>query len=318
HEVAEVGDDAPVLLSRHTADTGRRALADIAQEARSADMAGAFEDARGTRARGKDTQQQIEGLADRPGVRVRPEIAHAFAFGAPHHLESRKLLVERHREIRIAFVVAVSDVEARVVLLDPGVFELERLDFGVDRHPVHRGGGGEHLLRARMQLHKIAEVGVETATQILGLADVNDPTVGVAKAINPWGFGDRAGRGTVGGRIGHYGKPSSPASGQTDPVRGAPPLSERGPFEPGPPERGLPRPRPPEHEICQRRAPARRSRGRRSPGSARSPWPSHATTGLAGQSPTVDLTRRASPAGEAASGEHDVLALDLDLLLRER
>src|SRR5690606_34197278 len=54
------------------------------------------------------------------------------------------------------------------------------------------------------------------------------------------------------------------------------------------------------------------------PGSARSPWPSHATTGLAGQSPTVDLTRRASPAGEAASGEHDVLALDLDLLLRER
>ena len=55
---------------------------------------------------------------------VRAEVAHALALGAAHHLQPRDLLVQRDREPGIALVVAVLDVEARVELLDPGVFEL--------------------------------------------------------------------------------------------------------------------------------------------------------------------------------------------------
>ena len=39
-------------------------------------------------------QQQIEGVADRVGVGVRPEVAGALAFAAPHHECPRPLLVD--------------------------------------------------------------------------------------------------------------------------------------------------------------------------------------------------------------------------------
>ena len=84
----------------------------------------------------EDPQQQVEGLADRPGMGVGPEVAGALALGAAHHLGPRELLAERHREVGVGLVVAVLDVEPRVVLLDPGVLELERLDLGGDHGPL--------------------------------------------------------------------------------------------------------------------------------------------------------------------------------------
>ena len=86
-----------------------------------------------------------------------------------HHLQPRVLLVERDRQVGIGLVVAVADVEPRVVLLDPGVFELERLDLGADHDPVDAGGGGDHLLGARVQRPRVGEVGVEPLRRLFAL-----------------------------------------------------------------------------------------------------------------------------------------------------
>ena len=150
HEVAEVVDDLRGAPSASTRPThGRRALADVAEQARPADLAGPLEHP-GRAGPGREhPQQQVERLADRPGVRVRPEVAHALLLRAAHHLQPRELLVERDREARVALVVAVADVEPRVELLDPGVLELQRLDLGRDDRPLDAGRGGDHRLGAR-------------------------------------------------------------------------------------------------------------------------------------------------------------------------
>ena len=60
HEVAEVVDDLPVLLGADPPDAGRRALADVAEQAGPADLAGAPEDAGAAGAGREDAQQQVE------------------------------------------------------------------------------------------------------------------------------------------------------------------------------------------------------------------------------------------------------------------
>ena len=79
HEVAEVLDDLAVLLGADPPDAGGRALVDVAEQAGATDLAGPLEDAGRAGARRKDPEQQIERLADRPRVGVRPEVAHPAA-----------------------------------------------------------------------------------------------------------------------------------------------------------------------------------------------------------------------------------------------
>ena len=136
HEVAEVVDDLAVLLGGDPADAGCRALADVAEQAGPADLAGALEHAVGAGTRREDAGQGVERFADRPGVGVGPEVADALLLRPAHHLQPRELLVQRDREARVALVVAVADVEPRVELLDPVVLELEGLDLGADDGPV--------------------------------------------------------------------------------------------------------------------------------------------------------------------------------------
>ena len=119
-----------VLVGAHPSDARCAALADVAEQAGPADLAGPLEHARAAGARGEHAQQQVERFADRPGVAVRAEVAHALALGPAHHLQPRELLVQRHGQRRVGLVVAVPDVEPRVELLDPGVLELQRLDLG--------------------------------------------------------------------------------------------------------------------------------------------------------------------------------------------
>ena len=68
HEVAEVVDDLAVLVGADPADAGGAALADVAEQAGPPDLAGPLEDAGRAGARREDPQQQVERLADRPGV----------------------------------------------------------------------------------------------------------------------------------------------------------------------------------------------------------------------------------------------------------
>src|SRR5690606_6289436 len=151
----------------------------------------------------EDPEQQVERVADGPGVGVRAEVAHPLALGAAHHLQPGVLLVEGDGQVRVRLVVAVADVEARVVLLDPGVLQLQRLDLGGHGDPVHRGGGGDHLLGARVQRPDVAEVGVQAVTQALRLADVDHPTRLVAEPVDPGRVRDGARGGAVGRRVWH-------------------------------------------------------------------------------------------------------------------
>ena len=202
-EVAEVIDDLPVLFCADPPDARRRALVDVAQQARPADLTVPLEDSRGTGTRGEDPGQQIERLADRPGMRVRPEVAHSLASRPAVDHQPRVLLVQRHGEHRIGLVVAVADVEPRVELLDPVVFELQRLDFGVDHRPLDAGRGHHHLAGARRQARQVGEVGVQPAAQALGLADVDHPAVRIPEPVDARFDGDRPGSRSVRRWIGH-------------------------------------------------------------------------------------------------------------------
>ena len=135
-EVAEVVDDVAVLVGGHPADAGRGALVDVAEQAGPPDLAVPLEDPGGARAGGEDAEQEVERLADGPGMGVRAEVADALAPGAAIDVQPRELLVQRHREHRVGLVVAVADVEPRIELLDPVVLELQRLDLGADHRPL--------------------------------------------------------------------------------------------------------------------------------------------------------------------------------------
>ena len=190
HEVAEVVDDHPVLLGGDPPDARRRTLADVAEQARPVDLLRSTEDAGAAGAGREHPQQGVQGLADRPGVGVRAEVAHALAVRPPHHLQPRKFLADRHREFRVRLVVPVPDVEPRIELLDPVVFQLERLDLGGHHRPLHPPGAGHHLRGARVQPGHVGEVGVQPRAEALGLPDVDDRAGRVPEPVHPRRVGD--------------------------------------------------------------------------------------------------------------------------------
>ena len=216
-ELAEVVDDVAVLVRAHPADAGRGALVDVAEQARPPDLAVPAEHAGAAGAGREHPEQQVERLADRPGVRVRAEVAHPLAAGPAVDVQPRELLTHRHRQHGVGLVVAVADVEPRVELLDPVVLELQRLDLGADHRPLHPCGRGHHLARPRMQVGEVGEVRVQPAAQALGLADVDHAPRRVGEAVDPGLLRDGARGGTVSGGIGHG--PSSVGRGSDTPGR---------------------------------------------------------------------------------------------------
>ncbi len=193
-----------VLLGVDPADAGGRALADVAQQARSAAGARALlEDAVGAGAHREHPQQRVDRVADRPRLGVRPVVPVALALGAAADEHPRELLRPGDRHPRVGLVVAVLDVEPRVELLDPGVLQLQRLQFVADQRPFHLRGGAHHGLGAEVQACGIGEVGVEPLAQVDGLADVDHAAVASLKRYTPGSGRDGAGRRPVARRISH-------------------------------------------------------------------------------------------------------------------
>ena len=157
-EVAEVTDDASVLVGRDTVDARCRTFIDVAEKARPVHLPMPFEHPVGAGPRRKHAGQQIDGLADRPGVRIRAEVAHTALARAAIDGEPRILLVQGDGQHGIGFVVAVADIETWIELLDPVVFELQRLDLGTDDRPLHRRRRRDHLPRPRMQRGDVGEI----------------------------------------------------------------------------------------------------------------------------------------------------------------
>ena len=88
HEGAEVLGQGPVLLRGDAADAGRRALVDVAEQARPATGLGALEDTGAAAAHREHTQQGVHGFPDGTG-RVRTEVARALPPLSAHHLHAR-------------------------------------------------------------------------------------------------------------------------------------------------------------------------------------------------------------------------------------
>ncbi len=106
----------PVLVGRDAPDARGRALVDVAEEARAIRARGPREDSRAARAHREDGQEGVEGLADRPDLGVRPEVARAPASGVARDEHPRELLAHRDGEERVRLVVLEDDVEPGVVL----------------------------------------------------------------------------------------------------------------------------------------------------------------------------------------------------------
>ena len=202
-EVTEVTHDPAMFLRADSADTGRRAFIDIAEQTGTFDLPVPLEHSAGTGTRREDPGQQIQRLPDRPGVRVRSEVAHTFAARAAIDHQPRELLVEGHRKHRIGLVVAVADVEPRIEFLDPVVLELQCLNFGADHRPLHFRGGGHHLAGAGMQAGDIGEVRRQPAAQALGLPDVDHPAADIPETVDAGFDRDGTRRRAVRRRIGH-------------------------------------------------------------------------------------------------------------------
>ncbi len=199
HEGTEVVDDRAVLLGRDLPGAGRCALVDVAEQAGPSRGLGAAEHPAGAGAHREHPEQLVDGLADRPRVGERAEVAHAGPLLAAHHHRAGELLADGHREERVGLVVAVADVEPGVELLDPGVLKRQGLDLGGHHHPVQGPRRGHHRLGPLMQGGRVLEVGREPCAEVLGLAHVDDPAVTVAETVDAWVGGDLPGGGAEAG-----------------------------------------------------------------------------------------------------------------------
>ena len=157
----------------------------------------------GTGAHRENTGQRFQGVADRPGLGVRTEIAHALLARPPVQECTRELLFHADREHRVGLVVPVHDVEPGGELLDPGVLEVQRLELAADHRPLHVIGGVDHGADPGLQVRGILEVVRQSGPQVLRLADVEHPVIGVAERVDPRVRRDRTGGGTVTRWISH-------------------------------------------------------------------------------------------------------------------
>ena len=195
-ELAQFGDELAVRHLVDLADARSSALLDVEQQARPPETLVLVELRLAAGAHRERPQQEVEGVADGVGVRIRSEVTGALAFATSHHERPRPLLVDGDRKKRVALVVAKAHVEARIVLLDQRVLEHQRLDLVAHDRPLDGFRCLDHLGGPRMQVDRRLEVVREPLAQIRSLADVDDAAVGVLELIRTWRLRDRAGRGT--------------------------------------------------------------------------------------------------------------------------
>ena len=176
-EVAQLVDELPVRHLIDLTDARPGALLDVEQQARTAEPLMLVELRRAACADREAAQQQVERVADRVRVGVRTEVPRALALATAHHERPRPLLVDGHREERIALVVAQPDVEPRVVLLDQRELEHQRLDLVAHRRPLDRLRSLDHLARAGMEILRRLEVVREALAEARRLADVDHAAV---------------------------------------------------------------------------------------------------------------------------------------------
>ncbi len=188
----ELVDELVVGLLGDLTDAGAGALLDVEQQAGAAEPFVAPELVRRAGAHREGAQEEVEGVADGPGVGVRAEVARALALRSTHDRGAGPLVVQGDGQERVALVVAQADVEPRLVLLDEAVLEHERLDVVADLDPLDGLRRGHHLGGAGGQVPGVLEVVRQALAEALGLAHVDDPPVGILELVGARRVGDRA------------------------------------------------------------------------------------------------------------------------------
>ena len=103
-----------------------------------------------------------------------------------------KRSAERELDVGIGFVVTEKDVEARFALLDEVVFECERFVLVGDKDVVDVDGLAHEGARLGVGLGGLKKIGANARTEVLGLADVDDFSVGVLIEIDAGLGGEEA------------------------------------------------------------------------------------------------------------------------------
>ena len=174
-----------MLLGGHPAHAGRRALADVTEQAGPAGALRALVDGIRAGTHGEGLEQDVDGLPHRPDLRVRAEVPRALHAARARHHDPRHPLAEGDGDVGVRLVVSELHVEGRVELFDPGVFELQRLELAADDGPLDSARRRDHATSALVQAREWLEVVAQPRAQVLGLAHVENSTALVVEAVDP-------------------------------------------------------------------------------------------------------------------------------------
>ena len=111
---------------------------------------------------------------------------------AASHVNSRKTLAQSEFHVRVGFVIAQQDVEARLLLLDEIVLECQRLFIIGDDNVVDVDGLANERPGLCIQPPAFMKIRGNPGAQILCLADVDDFAFGVLVQVHAGGGGQGA------------------------------------------------------------------------------------------------------------------------------
>ena len=117
--------------------------------------------------------------------KVRAEVSRAVLAQTARDKDLGMAVGERELDVRVSFVVAQQDVEARLPLLDEVVLERERFVFVGNRDVVDIDGLAHQRAGLGVRLRGCEEVTAHPGPQVLGLADVDDIALGVLVEEQP-------------------------------------------------------------------------------------------------------------------------------------
>ena len=172
-EEHDLVDRPIVILLGLIADARRQAALDVVLQARA--LAPAV-DRLAAGPQRKDQTHQVDQLAQPVRVRVRPEVARPVVADHAREDDPRKRLVG-DLQIGIAFVVAQTDVERRLMPLDQVRLEDQRLDLVGDDDRSNVGDLLDHRRRARVVRRALLEIRPHAIAQRDRLSDVENLAV---------------------------------------------------------------------------------------------------------------------------------------------
>ena len=175
----------------HPPHAGRRAPAEIRQQARPAEavVPGELRVAAGPDGEGR--KEQVERVAQRVGAAEGAEVPDTAPAPPAVDGRPRPLLPEVDRQVGVALVVLQPDVVAGLVRLDQGVLEQERVHVAGGHRPVDVGCHLDELGRPFGEPERVPEVVGEARAQRARLPDVERGPGGVPEDVDTWPVGDR-------------------------------------------------------------------------------------------------------------------------------